>query len=101
MTKSQTMQALARIGAGEKVAAVARDLGISTAAVYAALRRREGKEICPCCAQVVRKGFEAATVPAETLEYLQRIATEQNQSLSWVVAYALKAWVKLVQEKQG
>lgn len=57
-TQSRTMQALARIGSGEKIAAVARDLGISVAAIYAAKKRRDGKTICPCCGQVVREGFE-------------------------------------------
>jgi hypothetical protein len=57
-TKSKTMQALDRVGAGEKISAIAKDLGISTAAIYAALKRREGKTICPCCGQVVRKGFK-------------------------------------------
>lgn len=52
------MQALDRVGAGEKISAIAKDLGISTAAIYAALKRREGKTICPCCGQVVRKGFK-------------------------------------------
>lgn len=54
---SKTMQALARIAAGETVAIASRALGISTTAVYAAMRRREGKTICPCCGQVVRDGF--------------------------------------------
>lgn len=57
MTKSQTMKALEMIDAGRGVAEVARELEISTAAIYAAKRRREGKEICPCCQQVVRDGF--------------------------------------------
>jgi len=52
------MQALDRIGKGETVATVAKDLGISSAAIYAALKRRKDKPICPCCGQVVRKGFK-------------------------------------------
>ena len=55
--QSKTMQALDRVNAGESVAAVARDIGISTTAIYAAQRRRAGKPICPCCGQVVRDGF--------------------------------------------
>ena len=57
-TQSKTMQALDRVEKGETVSAVARDLGISTAAIYAAMKRRAGKQLCPCCGQVVREGFE-------------------------------------------
>jgi hypothetical protein len=55
--QSKTMQALARVVAGETVAVACRALGISTTAVYTAMRRRAGKTICPCCGQVVRAGF--------------------------------------------
>lgn len=58
-TQSKTMQALDRVAAGERVAVVARDLGISTAAIYAAMKRRDGKNVCPCCNQVVRDGFNS------------------------------------------
>jgi DNA-binding phage protein len=60
-TQSKTMQALARVAQGEKVATVAKDLGISQAAIYAAMKRRTGKEVCPCCGQVVREGFAVKT----------------------------------------
>lgn len=48
------MQAVARAAAGESVAALARELGITRTAIYAAIARRKGKPICPCCGQVVR-----------------------------------------------
>lgn len=35
----------------------------------------------------------SARVPNEVAQYLQRLADEQDRSLSWVVAYALKEWV--------
>jgi len=38
----------------ERVAVVATEIGISKTAIYAALKRREGKQICPCCGQVIR-----------------------------------------------
>jgi len=38
--------------------AAALEVGISPAAVYQAIKAREGKNICPCCGQVVREGFE-------------------------------------------
>jgi len=34
----------------------------------------------------------SARVPKEIQEYLQAIATRNDRSLSWVVAYALKEW---------
>jgi hypothetical protein len=32
-------------------------IGLDSAAVYRAIARRRGKQICPCCAQIVREGF--------------------------------------------
>ncbi len=36
----------------------------------------------------------SARVPVEVAEYLQRIARDDDRSLSWVVAMALKQWVE-------
>lgn len=59
MTQSKTMAALDAIESGAMtVAQAARKFEISAAAIYAAQRRRAGKQICPCCGQVVRAGFE-------------------------------------------
>ena len=66
-TQSKTMLALDRIAAGEKVAVVAREVGISTAAIYAALKRRDGKNICPCCGQIMREGFTTGDSPLHGL----------------------------------
>lgn len=35
----------------------------------------------------------SARVPKEIAAYLQRIADDQDRSLSWVVSYALREWV--------
>lgn len=56
---SKTQQALALmdsegIGASE----AARRLGIAAGTVLSAVMRMKGKDICPCCGQVVREGFE-------------------------------------------
>ena len=56
--KSRTMQALERVKKGERVAVVAAALGLSKVAIYAAIKRREGKTICPCCGQVIRKELD-------------------------------------------
>lgn len=55
--KSKTQAALALVEAGETPNAAANKVGISASAVYRALGRREGKEVCPCCGQIVREGF--------------------------------------------
>jgi predicted transcriptional regulator len=34
----------------------------------------------------------SARVPKELSDYLKAIATKNDRSLSWVVAYALKEW---------
>lgn len=39
---------------GKSAYAAAKKFGISTRAVTAALKRRSGKPICPCCGQVIR-----------------------------------------------
>ncbi len=57
---SKTQQALIRVANGEKPPTIAKDLGISSAVIYAAMKKRIGKTICPCCGQVVREGFNVA-----------------------------------------
>ena len=56
---SKTQQALALmdnegIGASE----AARRVGIQPGTVLSAVMRMKGREVCPCCGQVVREGFE-------------------------------------------
>ena len=55
--KSKTQAALALVEQGATPNAAANQVGISASAVYRAMGRREGKEVCPCCSQVVREGF--------------------------------------------
>ena len=56
---SKTQQALALM-ASEDIGAseAARRVGISPGTVLSAVMRMKDKEICPCCGQVVREGFE-------------------------------------------
>ena len=57
---SKTQQALELLAKTPSMTprAAALEVGISPAAVYQAIKAREGKNICPCCGQVVREGFE-------------------------------------------
>jgi predicted transcriptional regulator len=59
MDLSRTQKALSLVDDGVGVRKAADAVGISRAAVYAALKRREGKDICACCKQVIRPGFTA------------------------------------------
>lgn len=54
---SQTQQALELVRQGANPHAAAAQLGITATAVYRALKRSEGKQVCPCCGQIVREGF--------------------------------------------
>lgn len=58
MTQSKTMKALALIEKGLTPYAAAQQVGVSRQAVYRAIARREDKDLCPCCGQVVREGFK-------------------------------------------
>lgn len=60
MTKSKTQKALELLKENPEMTAyeAAAKVGIGNAAVYQAIRRTKGKELCPCCGQVVRAGFE-------------------------------------------
>ena len=60
MAKSKTQQAheLLRKNPDMKPYEAAESVGVQNAAVYQALQRIKGKELCPCCNQVVRDGFE-------------------------------------------
>lgn len=56
---SKTQQALALM-ASEGIGAsdAARRVGIKAGTVLSAVMRMKGKDVCPCCGQVVREGFE-------------------------------------------
>ena len=56
---SKTQQALALIEReGISASEAARRVGIKSGTVLSAIMRMKGKELCPCCGQVVREGFE-------------------------------------------
>lgn len=53
--KSKTMQALDLVlDDGLTAYAAAKQVGINQSAVHRALKRREGKDLCPSCGQVIR-----------------------------------------------
>jgi len=56
---SRTQQALALM-ASEDIGATeaAKRVGIAPGTVLSAVMRMKGKDVCPCCGQVVREGFE-------------------------------------------
>ncbi len=56
---SRTQQALALM-ASEGIGATeaAKRVGIAPGTVLSAVMRMKGKEVCPCCGQVGREGFE-------------------------------------------
>ena len=45
------------LGNGNLVVSGEKQIGINQSAVHRALARRDGKETCPCCSQVLREGF--------------------------------------------
>lgn len=61
--KSRTQQALDLLLSNPEITphGAALSLGISPAAVYRAIKARQGKTLCPCCGQVVRDGFTVKT----------------------------------------
>lgn len=56
---SKTQKALALMDSeGISASEAARRVGIAAGTVLSAVMRMKGKNICPCCNQVVREGFE-------------------------------------------
>lgn len=57
--KSRTQQALDLLLSDPAMTphGAAKALGISPAAVYRAIKARQGKTFCPCCGQALREGF--------------------------------------------
>ena len=54
-TKSRTMMAVDLVEKDSmSVYAAAKALGINQSAVHRAIKRREDKDVCPCCNQVIR-----------------------------------------------
>lgn len=56
MAKSKTQQAIDLILSDHSISphAAALQVGISPAAVYRAIKARQGKNVCPTCGQVIR-----------------------------------------------
>ena len=56
--KSRTMQAVAlALDEGLTAYAAAKQVGVNHSAVSRALALREANPVCPCCQQIVRRGF--------------------------------------------
>lgn len=58
MAISKTQQAITLVRSGKSVKEAAQEVGIAEATIYIAINRTKGKDVCPCCGQVVREGFE-------------------------------------------
>ncbi len=58
MTLSKTQKALELVASGMPIPVAAKTVGIAEGTLRIALWKRKGKELCPCCGQVVREGFE-------------------------------------------
>lgn len=58
MALSKTQQALKLVAQGISVKEAADRAGIAESTLRVATSRNKGKELCPCCGQVVREGFE-------------------------------------------
>lgn len=58
MALSKTQQALRLVSGGVAIKAAAERAGIAESTLRMAIGRIKGKELCPCCGQVVREGFE-------------------------------------------
>ena len=58
MALSNTQTAIALVRGGASVKDAAKQVGITDATVYIALGRQKEKQLCPCCKQIVRAGFE-------------------------------------------
>ena len=88
--RSRTQQALRLVAHGMSPAAAAKEVGISSTAVYRAMERKAGKITCPSCGQVVREGFVLQTKPinlyAELESYI-RAGGEKREGARQTLAY--------------
>ena len=58
MALSKTQQALAYVAQGIKIKEAAEKAGVAESTLRMALGRQKDREVCPCCKQIVREGFE-------------------------------------------
>ena len=58
MALSKTQQALAYVAQGMKIKDAADKAEVAESTLRMAIGRQKGKEVCPCCGQIVRNGFE-------------------------------------------
>ena len=58
MVLSKTQKALRLVSEGVAIKVAAVRSGIAESTLRMAIGRMKGKDICPCCGQVVREGFE-------------------------------------------
>jgi predicted DNA-binding protein (UPF0251 family)/predicted DNA-binding transcriptional regulator AlpA len=80
--KSKTMQALDLVLIeGLSQYAAAQKMGVSTAAVSRAFTRRKDKTLCPCCGQVLRKGYsidKSSKLEIELPKVTSKISTDNS-----------------------
>lgn len=58
MALSKTQLALRHLEEGMAVKAAAEKAGVAESTLRMAMGRVKNRELCPCCRQVVREGFE-------------------------------------------
>ena len=83
MPLSKTQYALSYVKRGDSPAFAAEKAGIAYATLRAAISKRKGKELCPCCRQVVRAGFNMedirpALAKAEERERIAALAIQER-----------------------
>lgn len=80
MALSKTQQALALVKEGMSIREAAKQVGVTEPTIYIALGRQKEKQLCPCCNQIVRAGFEVdpAMVKIDADIYEALVATGEG-----------------------
>ena len=90
MALSKTQNGLALVAGGMSPRLAAKEAGIAVSTLRMAMGRIKGRDLCPCCGQVVREGFE-------TIDLEQRGADAYRQ---WVITY-LEQQAKKTEDSRG
>ena len=95
MNLSKTQTALSLIAQGRTIEEAAGESGAAVSTIRVALWKQKGREVCPCCGQIVRSGFECADpVPVAMRDLVEAIEATPQATPTQIVAHIRKRYLK-------
>ena len=103
MNLSKTQRALALIGQGKALEDAAKESGAALSTIRVALWKQKGRQVCPCCGQIVREGFEVKHMAKEPeavyeVDRLPRLLEMMKADLAKGIDPTTKEWIEDIEK---